>query len=420
MRVIVLGGAGDMGQRAVRILAGTPEVARLTIADLNLERASALARELGGGPRVQAVRVDAADRHSLVAAMQGHQVAASAIGPFYKFEVPVCRAALAAGVDYVSLCDDYDAAREILTLHGEAAAAGRRVITGLGWTPGLSNVLARRGVDLLDRADAVDIAWVGAAADSRGFAVVLHTIHIFTGLVPSFADGRWIEVQAGSGRVKLDFPAPLGTCAVFHVGHPEPVTIPRFIPGLKQVTLRGGLAEPFLNRLGLLIARLGLTSSVRKKDALGRLIYKLLPALERIGPRGLACSGLRVEVRGQRGGRPARVLFGAADHMENLTGIPLAIGALMLARGQVACPPGVWAPEARGAVDPVLFLQELASHGVRVQERLEEGDGGGGPWHEMAGSEAPSRCGWPPAAGELPQPGAGQARSGEPGTPWRT
>ncbi len=372
MQVVILGGAGDMGQRAVRTLARYPELERLTIADLNLDRAAQLARDLGGAPRVRAVRVDATDPRSLIEAIRGHRVAVGAIGPFYKFEVPVARAAMAAGADYISLCDDYDAARAVLDLHQEAAGAGQRVITGMGWTPGLSNVLARRGADLLDRADAVDIAWVGAAADSKGLAVVQHTIHIFTGLVPTFLNGEWTEVRAGSGRVTWDFAAPLGACTVFHVGHPEPLTIPRFIPGLQQVTLRGGLTEPFLNWLGLLVTRLGLTNSVRKKDVLGRMIYRLLPALEKIGPQGVACSGLRVEVRGEQGGRPMRAVFTAADHMENLTGIPLAVGAALLARGQVTCPPGVWAPEAPGAIDPALFLSELAEQGVRVEARIEE------------------------------------------------
>lgn len=367
MRIIVLGGAGDMGQRAVRTLARYPEVTGLTVADLNRERAEALARELGGPPRVRAVRVDATDSAGLALAMGGHQAAASAIGPFYKFEVPVAQAALAAGVDYVSLCDDYDAAQAVLELDAAARAAGRRVITGLGWTPGMSNVLTRKGVSLLEQAEAADIAWVGAASDSRGYAVVLHTIHIFTGLVPSVAGSRPIQVRAGTGKARLEFPPPLGRCEVFHVGHPEPVTIPRFIPGLERVTLRGGLTEPFLNWLGLAVARAGLTNSMKKKDVLGRLIFRLLPALEKIGPQGVACSGLRVDVTGRRGGRRVRVTFRAADHMENLTGIPLAIGALLLARGQVQRT-GVFAPEAEGGIDPDLFLRELAEHGVKVDQ----------------------------------------------------
>lgn len=372
MRIIVLGGAGDMGQRAVRTLAACPAVRHLTIADRNATAAQALAAELGGPPRVVAQAVDATRPSDLVAALRGHDAAAGAIGPFYKFEVPLVQAATAARVPYVSLCDDYDAAQAALALDGAARDAGVRIITGLGWTPGLSNVLARRGIDWLDEPEAVDIAWVGSAADSQGYAVVLHTLHIFTGQVPSWQAGRPVRVPAGSGRVRRAFPPPLGEVEVFHVGHPEPVTLPRYFPGLREVSVRGGLTEPLLNTLGLLIPRLGLTASVRRKDLLGRLIFKLLPLLERLGPPGIPLSGLRVEVRGRRRGRPARAVFAVADHMDRLTGIPLAIGALALARGQVEAPPGVMAPEAPGCIDPGAFLRELAAHGVRVEERFED------------------------------------------------
>jgi lysine 6-dehydrogenase len=373
MRIIVLGGAGDMGQRAVRTLACYPDVEQVTIADLNLSRAEVLAAELGGPPRFRAIRVDATSRESLVEAIRGHDAAASAIGPFYKFEVPVARAAIAAGVDYVSLCDDFDAARAVFDLDDEARAAGVRVMTGMGWTPGITNVVARRGADWMGEPESIDIAWAGSASDSKGYAVVLHTIHIFTGMVPSYQEGRLVEVLAGTGEQRLDFPPPLGEVAVFHVGHPEPVTIPRYFPGIRRVTLRGGLTEPFLNRLGLLLARLGLTASTQKKDVLGRLIFRVLPYLERLGPKGVPLSGLRVEVRGRKEGRPARALFRAADHMENLTGIPLAIGAWMLARGEVGAPPGVLAPEAPGAIDTGRFLAELGARGLHVEEQYDEG-----------------------------------------------
>ena len=52
-------------------------------------------------------------------------VAASGIGPFYRYEARVARAAIEAGVPYVSICDDYDAAEAVLELDEEANAEGR-------------------------------------------------------------------------------------------------------------------------------------------------------------------------------------------------------------------------------------------------------------------------------------------------------
>ena len=106
MQIIVLGGAGDMASRAVRELAAEPDVTAVTVADYNLEAAQRLAAELG--EKGTAVRVDANNHEALVAAIQGYDAAASGIGPFYRYEARVARAAVEAGVPYVSLCDDYE------------------------------------------------------------------------------------------------------------------------------------------------------------------------------------------------------------------------------------------------------------------------------------------------------------------------
>lgn len=370
MNVVVFGGAGDMGSRAVRDLAAQTEVTELTIADVNLAGARKLAEELGSGElgakKIETIQVDADRPETLVEAMRGRDVAASAVGPFYKYERVMVEAALQARVNYVSICDDYDAVQRILPLDERARELGVRVLTGLGWTPGLSNVLARKGADQLDQVDEINVSWAGSSADSAGFAVVLHTMHIFTGLVPSFRDGQGVRVMAGSGRESVDFLTPLGKVSVFHLGHPEPVTLPRYIPGVKTVTLKGGLTEEFLNSLAIAIARLRLTDTPGKKQAIGKIIKGILPWLEKIGKPGVPMSGIRVDIKGMKGGKPQHLVYQAADHMSNLTGVPLAIGVMMMGQGQIERT-GVFAPEADGAVDPDAFSAALAQRNIGVQ-----------------------------------------------------
>jgi lysine 6-dehydrogenase len=364
MDVVVLGGAGEMGSRAVRDLAQDPDVDRLTIADANLEAGRRLAAELDRD-RVEAIRVDADDHGALVAALRGHDAAGGAIGPFYLYEAPIVRASIEARVPYASICDDYDAAKAALALDAKARAAGVPVVTGIGWTPGLSNVLARHAADRLDEAETIEVAWGASAMDSAGFAVILHTIHIFTGQVPSWRDGREVEVKAGSGRQRVRFPAPVGEIDVFHLGHPEPVTMPRFLSDVKTVTLKGGLSEGPLNTLARALARLRLTDTPAKKRWLGKAIKGTMPVLGRLGAVEEPCSAIRVDVRGRVGGEPRTVSYGAAGHMEALTGVPLAIGVRMLARGEIAAP-GVHAPEA--VVPPGPFLAGLAAREVTILE----------------------------------------------------
>ncbi|HEY8487570.1 MAG TPA: saccharopine dehydrogenase NADP-binding domain-containing protein [Thermaerobacter sp.] len=370
MRFVVFGGGGDMGRRAVLELVRTPGVAQVTVADLNLEAARSVAAAAGAqaaaGCRVTAEAVDVLAPGAAAALMAGHDVAVGAAGPFYLLEEPLVRAAIDARRLYISLCDDHDAARRVLALDEPARAAGVTVLTGLGWTPGLTNLCVRHAAQRMDQVEAAHIAWAGSSADSRGWAVVLHTMHIFSGRVTTFAGGRWEEVPAGTGAERVLFPPPVGPVTVFHVGHPEPVTLPRFIPGLQEVRLKGGLSEPALNRLAVSFGRWGLMASHRRRQRLGAVLKPLLPLLERIGAPGQPASGLYVRVRGRAGGRAVERVYRAAAPMASLTAVPLALGALWMAAGRIQGP-GVLAPEAPGGPDPEEFFQELERRGVVVQ-----------------------------------------------------
>ncbi|HOB86406.1 MAG TPA: saccharopine dehydrogenase [Bacillota bacterium] len=289
-------------------------------------------------------------------------------GPFYRFEKPIVEACLEAGVNYVSICDDHDAAEAVLKLDPAAREKGLKMVTGLGWTPGITNMLARKGYDELDRVDSIRVYWAGSAGDSTGFAVILHTLHIFSGQVASFQGGRMQEVKAGSEREVVEFPSPLGKVHTFHVGHPEPVTIPLYLEGVKEVTLKGGLAENYLNNISLILRSLRMNDKPWKKTALGKLFKALLPLFPVNRERSL--SGARVDLIGYRGRQKVRLSYAVVDHMRRLTGIPLSIGAWMMARGEVKRT-GVFGPEAPGGIDADIFLQEIARRKITVERREE-------------------------------------------------
>lgn len=363
MKIVVLGGTGDMGSAVAQDLLEFTDVQQVTIAARNTAAAEKLVSALGDA-RAVVQKIEAASHTDLVRVMQKHDVAAGALGPFYRFEKPLVEAALAAGVDYVSICDDHDAVQAVLPLDRAAASKGRKILTGLGWTPGITNILARKGYDELDNVEKIQVYWAGSTGDSAGLAVILHTLHIFTGKVVSFQDGKFIEVQAGSGKEIVDFPTPLGKITVFHLGHPEPVTLPRYLPGVQAVSLKGGLAENYLHSLAKTIVALGLTSTASRKQKLGTLMKKMLPLFPTAKDRSL--SGARVDITGVRHGKKVQVTYTTVDRMRRLTGIPLSIGACMLAQGKIKrC--GVFGPEAEGAINPDDFLQELARRDIKIE-----------------------------------------------------
>ncbi len=365
MKVIALGGAGDMGRWVVSDLASSEGVEEVAIADLNIIKADRIKDDLENPrARVSVRGIDARDHEGLRAAISGFDVAVSTIGPFYAFEKKVAQAAVDAGVKYVSICDDFDAALDVFQLDGYVREKKGLVLTGMGWTPGLSNLLARLGADRLTKVKKIHIAWSGAVNDSEGTAVIKHAMHVLAGKIPSFLDGQQLMIPAGSGAETLKFPHPIGDCLVAHVGHPEPVTIPRFIPGLQEVTLKGGLTPRFYQKLAVRAARLHLFDSARQIDLATRFA---LPILGPTGKRGAGCAGLRVDIYGEMDGKEQHLVFGAAEKMARLTGISASIGAQMVGRGEIKKNAmGVVAPEA--IIEPRKFLNELGKRGIRIYE----------------------------------------------------
>ncbi|HSW10043.1 MAG TPA: saccharopine dehydrogenase NADP-binding domain-containing protein [Bacillota bacterium] len=365
MRIAVLGGAGDIGRAAVRFMLAMPGVHRVTVADIRIDKAAEVVRDQGDG-RAVAAPIDIADRPRLIELMREHDVTLGAAGPFYRFEEGVVRAAVEAGAAYVSVCDDHDATETVLALDGPARERKARILVGAGWTPGLSNSLAKRAAESMDRVDAIRIAWAGASADAPGHAVLLHTLHIFAGTVPSFRGGRLVRVAAGGEPELVRFPPPVGTVRVFTVGHPEPITVPVHIGrGIQECHLKGGLKEPVLTTLAVAISRLGLIATPARQRRVAALIKPALPLLERLGPRSTPCSAIRVDVSGTRAGTPARESWGAADRMAILTALPAALITHRLGQG-IITRLGVYPPEADGAVDPRWLCQAASERGLAI------------------------------------------------------
>ncbi len=363
MRIIVLGGAGAMGRLTVKDLASRPAVEELAVADRDLESARRLAEELGR--KCTYLKVDADDHDRLVEALKGYDVAMGAIGPFYRYEVRLAMACIEAGVHYVSICDDSDATADVLHLDGEARAAGVTVITGMGWTPGITNVLVRKAASQFEEVDEIAVSWGCHSGDTEGRAVVYHTLHIFHGAVPSFRNGRWVMVPAGSGKEKVRFPEPVGEVYVYNLGHPEPVTVPRYI-NARTVTLKGGFADGYMAGMTMLGERLRLYDTPRRMDMVAWYTTHVLSPLSKLFHRpretGSAC---RVDVTGKKSGLWGRVAYGAAAHMDLLTGLPPSVAIQMLAGGKVK-EAGVLAPEA--CIDPSEFLSRLAEGGICLYE----------------------------------------------------
>lgn len=365
-KVVVLGGCGAVGSVAARTLLGAGQFDDVVIADINETKAASLAGELGAA----AAPLDAEDPASVAAAVRGSDVVLNCVGPFYKTVKTVLGAVLEQGINYVDVCDDVDVTLEVLEWDARARAAGVTALIGMGASPGATNLFAKYIADtLLDACESVDIFHTHGGEPTEGPGVIGHRFHCMSIDIPMFLDGelryvRYFEEDGIALRQLFDFPLVGENIPIFPYPHPEQVTLPRFMQ-LRQVTNKGSVLPIPYYELTAQVCRAGLASR-EPVDVGGRAVVPydfaiayLIRERERILREtdfGAQRGCISVVVKGTKAGEPRELrmhMASAGGGLGEGTGIPAALGAMLMHQGRVG-PAGVLPPE--GCVDPVDFL----------------------------------------------------------------
>ena len=171
--VIVLGGAGEMGRKAVSIISNFENIGELVVADFDLASAEKIVAKNAAEAKMplKAVSVDVTDSEQLISLLEGNDIVLNMTGPFYRLGVLVLEAAIAAGCHYLDICDDWEPTVDMLALNKEAVESDVVAVIGIGASPGISNILARVVCDHLDRVDDLYTVWPVDAGDERGDAI---------------------------------------------------------------------------------------------------------------------------------------------------------------------------------------------------------------------------------------------------------
>lgn len=360
MRVGVIGAGGPTGRRVTRDLIEHPSMGRVVAIDeaqVAPELLELIPDEATG------VGLSPAAGDDLSLALREVDLAIGCVAP--EHEVPAALAAIDAGVPYISSCWELEAFEALLTLDEAATKAGTYVLAGLGWTPGITNLLAAAAADQVDEVEEVRVYWSVSAADG-GREVIVRALRSFAGVVPVFEEGAWRREPAGGEPEGVYFPEPVGWRPVRLVAGPEALTLPKHFSGVRKVMVKGGVSEATVGRaVRALAARVGSGPPARRERMIA-LARPLLP-FTGMGTSAPAWSAARVDVLGRRGGAPVHVVYGVLDQYANLVSVPL-VAAVLLAASQKITAKGVVAPEE--SIDPQTFLGTLAERGVRAA-RLE-------------------------------------------------
>jgi saccharopine dehydrogenase (NAD+, L-lysine-forming) len=370
MRVLVIGGTGGMGQGVARDLIKQEQIKEVILGDINVDT-NRVQEKLRASQKVVLLKIDVNDHRGMVGAIKKVDVVINCAGPFYKTAVAVARAAVEAKVNYIDICDDYEAAEILFAsdIDKSAKDAGITVLTGMGSDPGTNNVLVKWYANKLDRVDEIYLYWVVSIAELAG-AAWDHSLHMILGKIPQYLDGRLEYVEGGSGEETEKFLEPLGECLISYVGHPQPFTIPRYIKGIQKVVIKGALIPIWVDRLIKEQKATGLLSKERIEVKGTEIVpydltLKLWDTIPKDRDNGPAASGLKVIVKGMRQGKQVTYTADIVGRMAPGTGLPASIAALMMDAGEVTVK-GVVAPE--GCIDPDKFLAELLKRGARIHQ----------------------------------------------------
>jgi saccharopine dehydrogenase (NAD+, L-lysine-forming) len=370
MRALIIGGVGGMGQGVARDLIKQEKVTSVILADLfpDPQRLSTKLRE---NEKTELVKMDVNDHESMVNAFKEVNVVINTAGPFYKTAVPVAKAAVAAKVNYIDICDDYEGTEILFNseIDNLAKQAGITVLTGMGSDPGTNNVLVKWYADRLDEVDDIYLYWVVSIAELSG-AAWDHSLHMTLGKIPQYINGQLVYVEGGTEVVAEQFLEPLGTCHVRYVGHPQPLTLPKYIKGVKNVIIKGALIPLWVDELIKEQKDTGFlgTEPVDIKGVqvtpydLALKLWETIPEGRDNGPQS---SGLKVIVNGKRNGNRVTYTADMVGRMAPGTGLPASIASLMMDAGDVT-EIGVVAPE--GCIDPDKFLSAFINRGARIHQ----------------------------------------------------
>jgi len=244
-------------------------------------------------------------------------------------------ALIGRGISVVSIGDQVDDVRALLSLDHAAERTGVSLVIGAGMSPGLSGLLARLLAREFARVDEVHVGIHGTA----GPACARQHHRAFARSSVTIVGGIERLSNAGTGRELIWFPEPVGAYDCYRAEVPAPLLLRRVFPTAERITARMSA-----NRRDRFTSRLPMLRSPHSEGGVG---------------------AVRVELRGTdaSGGRHS-VIAGIAELVG--TAAAATAGAFVEAVRSGSVEPGV-VVAGDESLDTVELLRTVERLGVRLQ-----------------------------------------------------
>ena len=367
MKILALGGSGGMGRFAVRSLINHKAVKKIYIADLNGSSAKEFASNFDD--RVEGLELDITNNEALINEMSKVDIVVNTTGPFFKFGLPILKAAIDTNTHYFDICDDWEPTEKMLLLNNDERSSEITGIIGLGASPGLTNILAYLAILELDEVSKVYTGWdiSGAKPEDKSSqkgvnAAMVHGIQQVIGYVKVFNNGKY-EMVRPLKEIMVNYPE-IGEKKANIFGHPEAVSFPYHYPNIKEsLNLMHGGEKGIVGILKFI--RLLIEIKLISKNMAARIFTWLenSSSSETKKTDLINLPGIYGYVEGKKGNKSLSVGVTFDDSIQNIsmgeaTSLPLACGVKMFLDG-VITQRGIHAPES-GIIDPKIFIDYFA------------------------------------------------------------
>ncbi len=361
-RALILGGQGRIGSSVAA------DLLRYTSAQLTLTGR----RAMGVHPlqqafrdRVQLCSVDLDDRSQLLEAIAVSDLVIHCAGPFRQRDARVLEACIEQRVSYIDVCDDRSYTETALGYSSAASAAGITAVLNTGVFPGISNSMARQGVEQLDVPQAIHIRYGVAGSGGAGITVLRTTFLSLHQPFEAWLEGKPQWVQPYTSPEAVNFPCPLGRVSTYWFDMPELLTLAQTFP-VETVTAKFGSVPDVYNRLTRLMAQGRLKRLMQQRqfvELLAQISYRMTAVTDRFSGTGVA---IQVEVSGLKNGLLA-CLRSVIVHPSTSALAGMGTGGLcQLILSKQLHKPGVWPVEQ--VLSTLHFEQLMSSRGIEIRQ----------------------------------------------------
>jgi saccharopine dehydrogenase-like NADP-dependent oxidoreductase len=405
MKKVIIVGAGAQGNVIGGVLAKAPEVGKIMLVDLDLERAQEVARALKS-EKIEVGKADASNKAELIELFKADAYDLVVNATLMTFNRQIIEASLEAGSHYIDMASDEffpekDGKKYVVEQFEYAEEFEKKGLMAnilAGGDAGLVNVMAREAADELDVVDYIGIKDFGVVTCDEPVAMWSFQTYLEDCAAEAvyWEDGEYKWAEPFTGEEEYYFPHPLNiTAKVFYHSHEEPLTIPQYI-GKPVGYVDFKMGDPDSATWEFLLEGLGLMDETPKdfngalvspKDVFCRQLPKTLTpekCIELVKAKKIQSQAvLAVDVKGTKDGvklhykmwtdspniEKACSLIPGTNDVSWITSVPASVLSLMILRGQLNRT-GVFPCEALDETERKLFFEGIKEWDVVVHKQV--------------------------------------------------